>query len=71
MCTLIPIFAFYGYVGVSFLCFIVCVCLFAVWGCSHLYCLVGCFSMIVWTHAVLGVLPVYVLDFVLEFVQHS
>ena len=22
----------------------------------HLYCLAGCFSMIVWTHAVLGVL---------------
>ena len=23
---------------------------------THLYCLIGCLSMIVWTHAVLGVL---------------
>ena len=30
---------------------------------THLYCLVGCLSMIVWTHAVLGVLYAYVLYF--------
>ena len=30
---------------------------------KHLYCLVGCLSMIVWTHAVLGVFYVCVLYF--------
>ena len=30
---------------------------------THLYCLVGCLSMIVWTHAVLGVLRACVLYF--------
>ena len=30
---------------------------------NHLYCLVGCLSMIVWTHAVLGVLYACVLYF--------
>ena len=30
---------------------------------THLYCLVGCLSMIVWTHAVLGVLYACVLYF--------
>ena len=33
------------------------VCLFVI----HLYCLVGCLSIIVWTHAVLGVLYACVL----------
>ena len=49
------VFGFYGY---SFLFFFL----------THLYCLVGCLSMIIWTHAVLGVLYVY---FVFAPVQHN
>ena len=30
---------------------------------THIYCLVGCLSMIVWTHAVLGVFYACVLHF--------
>ena len=36
---------------------------------THLYCLVGYLSMIVWIHAVLGVLYVCVLYFVLALVS--
>ena len=43
------IFALYGYFFFFFY--------------THLYCLVGCFSMIVWTHAVLDVLYACVLYF--------
>ena len=48
MCTLIKYLGFMG----TF----VCMC-----GNAHLNCLGGCLSMIVWTHAVLGVLYTYVL----------
>ena len=38
---------------------------------THLYCLVGCLSLIVWTHAVLGDLHAYGCIFVFALVQRS
>ena len=38
---------------------------------THLYCLVGCLSMIVWKHVVLDVLYACVLHFVFAFVQRN
>ena len=52
MCTLIQ---YLGFMGTLF--FII---FFII---PHLYCLVGCLSMIVWTHAALGVLDACVLYF--------
>ena len=50
MCIYIgTVFGFYGYFSFIFN--------------THLYCLAGCSSMIVWTHAVLGVLYACVLHF--------
>ena len=46
MCILIQYLGFMGFLGLFL---------------THLYCLVGCLSMIVWTHAVLGVLCACVL----------
>ena len=46
------VFAFYGYLFFFFFFFLN----------THLYCLVGCFSMIVWTNAVLGVFDARVLN---------
>ena len=64
MCTSNTIFAFYGYVDLlPFLFFLYFV--------THLYCLVGCLSMIVWTHAVLGVLLHVFCIFVLVLVQRN
>ena len=45
------VFGFYGYIFILFFLN------------THLYCLVGCSSMIVWTHAVLGVLYACVMYF--------
>ena len=38
---------------------------------THLYCLVGCLSMILWTHAVLSGLYACVLYFVFELAQRN
>ena len=47
--TIVKCFAFYGYVDLLN-------------GFYHLYCFVGCLSMIVWTCAVLGVLYMHVFN---------
>ena len=36
---------------------------------THIYCLVGCLNMIVWTHAVLGVFYAFFFFFFLVFVH--
>ena len=57
--TIDMIFVFYGYIHI-----------FTFFS-THLYCFVGCLSMIAWKHAVLGVLYVCVLYFVCAHVQRS
>ena len=54
------IIALYGYILFLFFFFF-----------THLYCFVRCLSMIVWTHAVLGVLYACICIFVFPFVQLS